>query len=321
MSALYLREDFESLLDEAARFHGIPDPAFVEKDYYVTEALRAVASGFGDHVIFKGGTSLSKGWSLIHRFSEDIDLYVHPGDRGEKARNTLLKAVANAVGTCPALSARKLQPHPVKGVARATVFEYRSATYETRIENMVIVRAGIQSGIFPTEVLEIRSLLAEFLASRGVGPISNDMETFKMNVLHYRRTFVEKLFALHDKVARGVLAEGGHLGRYARHYYDVSQLLPLAEVQAMLNGPEYREIAADYHRLTSSYFPNQLLPAGMNLHESPALFPDAELKAILGASYLNECEILCYGSFPSYDEVINALSEARSKFQIDLLER
>jgi hypothetical protein len=52
--------------------------AFIEKDYYVTEALRVIANVAGDKVIFKGGTSLSKGWSLIDRFSEDIDLFLDP---------------------------------------------------------------------------------------------------------------------------------------------------------------------------------------------------------------------------------------------------
>ncbi len=53
--------------------------AFIEKDYYVTEALRIVATQWSTQVIFKGGTSLSKGWKLIERFSEDIDLFLQKG--------------------------------------------------------------------------------------------------------------------------------------------------------------------------------------------------------------------------------------------------
>ena len=53
-------------------------PAIIEKDYYVTEALRIIAATAGDKVIFKGGTSLAKGWNLIQRFSEDIDLFLDP---------------------------------------------------------------------------------------------------------------------------------------------------------------------------------------------------------------------------------------------------
>ncbi len=318
MSALYLRPDFRDLVVEAARFHGIPDPAIVEKDYHVTEALRAIALGLGSRVIFKGGTSLSKGWNLIRRFSEDIDLYVDPEGRGEKARNSLLKSVGSAVATCPALTARTEQPYPIKGIARATVFEYQSAFADTLIDNTVILETGIQSGIFPTQVCEIRSLLATLLEERQVGHISGDMDSFGMTVLHFRRTFVEKLFALHDKVARGMLVEGSPLGKYARHYYDVSQLLPLPEVHAMLNGPEFREIAADYHRLTSAFFPNQLLPARMNLHKSPALFPDKELISKLATSYKTECETLCYGEYPSFDDLLSGFDSIRQTLLVDL---
>ena len=52
-------------------------PALIEKDYYVTEALRIIATAAPDKIIFKGGTSLAKGWNLIQGFS-DIDIFVDP---------------------------------------------------------------------------------------------------------------------------------------------------------------------------------------------------------------------------------------------------
>ena len=77
---LYEHPDFEQAILRAADHYsgrGLR-PAIIEKDYYVTEALRIVAATVGDKVIFKGGTSLSKGWNLIERFSEDIDLFLDP---------------------------------------------------------------------------------------------------------------------------------------------------------------------------------------------------------------------------------------------------
>lgn len=50
----------------------------MEKDYFVTEVLRTVAEHFPTQSIFKGGTSLSKTWRLIDRFSEDVDLFPAP---------------------------------------------------------------------------------------------------------------------------------------------------------------------------------------------------------------------------------------------------
>ena len=77
---LFEHPDFEQAILQAAehfRDRGLR-PAIIEKDYYVTETLRIVATTQGDQVIFKGGTSLSKGWNLIQRFSEDVDLFLDP---------------------------------------------------------------------------------------------------------------------------------------------------------------------------------------------------------------------------------------------------
>src|ERR1700689_287115 len=76
--------------------------AIIEKDYYVTEALRLVSLTAGDKVIFKGGTSLSKGWNLIQRFSEDVDLFLDPlafdPPLGKNAVDRQLKKIRDVVG-------------------------------------------------------------------------------------------------------------------------------------------------------------------------------------------------------------------------------
>jgi predicted nucleotidyltransferase component of viral defense system len=67
---LFEHGDFEQAVTRAAaHFKGTGwREAFIEKDYFATEALRLIANAAGDKVIFKGGTSLSKGWNLIERF-------------------------------------------------------------------------------------------------------------------------------------------------------------------------------------------------------------------------------------------------------------
>jgi predicted nucleotidyltransferase component of viral defense system len=74
---LFEHSEFEQALLRTAAASNVTEQ-FVEKDYYVTEILRIIAIELGDKAIFKGGTSLSKGWGLISRFSEDIDLFVDP---------------------------------------------------------------------------------------------------------------------------------------------------------------------------------------------------------------------------------------------------
>lgn len=77
---LFEHADFEQAIIRAAehfRGQGLR-PAIIEKNYYVTEALRIIAATAPDKIIFKGGTSLAKGWNLIQRFSEDIDIFLDP---------------------------------------------------------------------------------------------------------------------------------------------------------------------------------------------------------------------------------------------------
>ena len=82
-------------------------PGIIEKGYYVTEALRILADVAGDKIIFKGGTSLSKGWNLINRFSEDIDIFLDPEaftpPLGKNGISRELRNLRDAVATHPAL--------------------------------------------------------------------------------------------------------------------------------------------------------------------------------------------------------------------------
>src|SRR5579863_3946075 len=107
---LYEHPDFEQAILRAAEHFGGRGlrPAVIEKDYYVTEALRTIALAAGDKVIFKGGTSLSKGWNLIQRFSEDIDIFLDPlaftPALGKRSIDTMLKKLRDAIGSHPALT-------------------------------------------------------------------------------------------------------------------------------------------------------------------------------------------------------------------------
>ncbi len=70
----YNLEERMILLERAAAENGLPRPA-IEKDWWVTMVLKALSTTKYAHLFsFKGGTSLSKGWGLIERFSEDIDI-------------------------------------------------------------------------------------------------------------------------------------------------------------------------------------------------------------------------------------------------------
>ena len=85
MTLLHNLPDFGDLIAVTARNHAI-DPSLVEKDYWIMHGIWGLQQlGFGFEL--KGGTSLSKGLRLIHRFSEDIDILIHPDSELPTGRN------------------------------------------------------------------------------------------------------------------------------------------------------------------------------------------------------------------------------------------
>lgn len=292
-------------------------PAIIEKDYYVTEALRIVASTAGDKVIFKGGTSLAKGWSLIQRFSEDIDIFLDPAafqpSLGKRAIDRELKKLRDAVGEHPALTFLSNESQTIGGFGRCDKFSYAQRFGGPgEVAGRVMVEAGTASGREPTAVIELRSYLGQFLRATGLSLGAEDEDAFCLRLLHFRRTFVEKLFAIHGKVEL-LKRDRQPLGTYARHYYDLFQLAAQADVIEMLNSAEYATIKADYDRISRAHFPRSYFcPDGMSFGSSDALFPPPALAATIGAEYEGQCELLCYGPYPSWADIQARFQELRT---------
>jgi hypothetical protein len=307
---LFEHPDFEQAVLQAAEHFRERNlrPAIIEKDYYVTEALRVIATTSRDKVIFKGGTSLVKGWNLIQRFSEDIDIFLDPTafqpPLGKRGIDRELKKLSDAIGRHPALSFEKNESKTIGGFGRNDRFSYTQRFGGPgEVANRVLVEAGAASGREPSEMVELRSYLSEFLKQTGRSLGAEDEGPFPFRLLHFRRTFVEKMFAIHSKVE--LLKQTKQpLGSYARHYYDLFQLSQQSAVDAMLRSEEYATIKNDYDRISKTHFPKSyFFPEGMSFARSDALFPPAELAEIVGVEYENQCRMLCYGPYPSWPEV------------------
>jgi len=315
---LYEHPDFEQAVlraEEHFRSRGLR-PAIIEKDYYVTEALRIIATAAGDKVIFKGGTSLSKGWNLIQRFSEDIDIFLDPVAfrpvLGKRGIDRELKNLRDAIGNHPALTFAEAESHTIGGFGRSDRFSYAQRFGGPgAVVNRVLVEAGTASGREPTMVVELRSYIGQFLGATGVSLNAEDEGGFMLRLLHFRRTFVEKMFAIHAKVEL-FKRERRPIGSYARHYYDLFQLAAQPEIRDMLQSAEYATIKADYDQISRAHFPKSYFhPEGMSFARSDALFPPPELAAIIGPEYERQCQMLCYGPFPAWAEVQARFEELR----------
>ena len=178
---LFEHADFEQSILRAAqhfRTRGLRS-AIIEKDYYVTEALRILASR-GDNIIFKGGTSLAKGWNLIQRFSEDIDIFLDPESfhptLGKNGIYRELKKLRDAVGKHPALTFVQGESQTIGGLGRNDRFSYRQMFGGAgEVANRVLIEAGTASGREHTATVELRSHLGQFLNETGFsGPTMKD---------------------------------------------------------------------------------------------------------------------------------------------------
>ena len=311
--------DFEQAIIRATdhfRALGLRE-ALIEKDYYVTEALRIIEQVAGPRVIFKGGTSLSKGWSLIQRFSEDIDIFLDPTGfeppLGKKGIDRELKKLRDVVGQHPALTFVDQESQTIGGFGRNDRFEYPQLFAGAgEIRNRVFVEAGTASGRQPTERVFINSYVGQFLAQTGVTLGTDDEGPFEMRLLHFQRTFVEKLFAIHAKVD-AFKNTGQPIGGYARHYYDLFCLAQRPEVLAMLRSAEYAAIKADYDRISVAHFSKSYVPPpDMSFARSDALFPSAALRASIAADFEAQCRILCFGRSPTWGEVEARFEDIRN---------
>lgn len=312
---LHQHEEVRDALVAAAGHYDL-DPLFVEKDYYVTEILRIVARALPGRTIFKGGTSLSKGWRLIDRFSEDIDLFVDR-DRwepplGKRPLDKVLKQLRDAVADHPAFTYSPDESRTIGGTGREDQFAYQSLFEELPgLRSVILLEPGVQSGKQPTEDVEISSLVADYLQDHGDADLAGDLGPFEMTLLHFRRTFVEKLFTVHSKVER-LKQDGEPLGRDARHYADLHALAARPEVEAMLRSDEYEQIKADYEKRSLEHFPKGYRPPpDLSFAASDAVFPPEELRDRIEPDYEAECSRLFPGAYPSFDEVLGRLEGLR----------
>src|SRR5258708_21879225 len=257
---LFEHKDFEQAIVRAVDHFSARKlrPAIIEKDYYDTEAMSIIADKAPDKIIFKGGTSLAKGWNMIQRFSEDIDIFLDPRAfepvLGKNGIDRELKGLRDAVAAHPALTFVAAESQTIGGFGRNDRFSYTQRFGGTgEVPNRVLLEAGTASGREPTTVVKLRSYLGQFLEETKTSLGVDDEGPFSLRLLHFRRTFVEKMFAIHGKVQL-LKRDNTPLGTYARHYYDLFQLAAQAEVIAMLKSSQYPAINKDYDPINRDYF-------------------------------------------------------------------
>lgn len=244
-------DDLNALVAATADALGMP-MAYLEKDFWVTEVLRAASAAqtiiLPDKSIapvtftFKGGTSLSRVFRIIERFSEDVDLLAEfPAESSVNARHKILKAVDKAVKTHLGLASHQVRvSSSTTGVKRYTEYSYRVDSPSADLKDGVLLELGSRGGSQPSTVHEYRSLVADH-AIKVLGEdvsVWEEFAPFEVNVLAPERTLFEKLAAVHDAASRNDI---DRLMKHGRHFYDIYCLLENAQVLERLAAIESSE--------------------------------------------------------------------------------
>jgi len=198
---------------------------FVEKDYWITSVLLHLAkSKYVDTCVFKGGTSLSKGYNLIDRFSEDIDIAII-NDKRKKGNE--IKTIIRSIEKNITADLKELQ---IEGVTskgsrfRKSVFEY-ATTQKGNANNKLVIEINSFANPFPYQRLTIQSMVFDFLMqTNNENYIKQyNLQPFEINVLNKEQTLLEKLVSL----IRFSFQENtvGSISGKIRHFYDLYYLM------------------------------------------------------------------------------------------------
>ena len=305
----------------------------VEKDFWVCWTLRKLFElpEWGEHLTFKGGTSLSKCWNLIERFSEDIDIVIDRGVLGFGGGNTpetapskkqttkRLKALKEA---CQQTIRDRIQPALIEVISselprdlewalepdaddpdgQTLLLIYPTAFPEQAayLRRAVKIEMGARSDTDPAESIDIRPYISDAFPDLLSEPGA------RVRSVMPRRTFWEKAMLLHEETFRPEAKRRGEA--MARHYYDLYRLilagigdesardLDLFDRVAAHRQVFFRHNWVDYSTLN---------PGQLRLLPAEADRPDWQ------ADYEGMRQEMFYGDVPTFDEILVVVASFR----------
>lgn len=326
-------EQRKATIDQAEQLSGI-SAKVIEKDWWVTLTLKALfGSVYSRYIVFKGGTSLSKCWKLIARFSEDIDIGVSPEAFGMKYVENPSKSAVNrlkrrgcsftsnelkqelerqmsAMGVPPGMTI-------INAAVVSSVFPdtdpqtlyikypslYNPSSY---IADEIKVEASVRSLRSPYATVAINSLLNE----HNPNPVFGETP-FTVDAVEPRKTFLEKAFLLHEEFRKPDRAKIKS-ERMSRHLYDLGNIMKTPFGQEALNDfhlydhlIKHRE---SYNRISWVDY--------KTLNRSTLSFiPPDEILDVYRQDYARMQEQMIYGDALSFDDLIEQLKKLQNDFR------
>lgn len=303
----------------------------IEKDFWVCWTLDALFNGLatgGPRLLFKGGTSLSKAFGLISRFSEDIDITVFRDDLGQKADVAELDALSGkkrrarldairmacqryiagplfeqfnqlAASIIPTARYRlKIDPEDKDGQTLLFWYPAVTASVGDYIRSAVKIESGAKSALDPHIATAIHPYVAEDVSGLN-------LQVANITTVKPERTFWDKVIILHGlrqwHDRRNQLRHGGQ--RVSRHYYDVHQLVQAA---AAAEWQADQVLAVDCAHHARLFFGSADLGLDTAAHGTFTLAPSPAMRDALVKDYIAMSGMI-FGEIPSLDSVLASI--------------
>jgi len=306
------------------------EPQIVEKDLWVTTFLQLIFSlPFADKLVFKGGTSLSKVWNLIERFSEDIDLAIDrelfdlQGDLTIKQIKKLRKQSSLFVKETFCAELQKtvekyglqnlccIEPQP-DGEGDKTYPEPRKIfiRYQSLFDSLPYIKAeivleiGARSLIEPTEKSEIKSMISENL------PIETLLVNSQIITAVPEKTFIEKAFLLHEMFSCGdqMLAD-----RKSRHLYDLEKMM---DKDFAITAISNNELWNTIHRHRDKFTHINGVDYSQDIRPNITLIPPAQVIDDWQQDYEIMQNTMIYGKSLTFNELIDRIKQLEKRIQM-----
>lgn len=316
------------IFQQVSSLRNLPAEA-VEKDWWVTTALRALFSlPINNQFVFKGGTSLSKCWGYLDRFSEDIDIAMNRESLGfaEELSNTQIKKLRKKSSEYVSTTLRSTLSQRLEEMGiPAYAFQVEAEThadgmsdhdpqrlfvrYDAKtirngyLKDQVIVEVGSRSQLEPNELKTVSSFV-----DSAYPTASFSQPTFTVPAISPAKTMLEKLILLHEKLIQADL-NPAHQDRISRHLYDIECLMR-TDYCAIAVGDEilYQNILAHRARFT----PIKGIDYAQLRKQDLAFIPQGMQLSFFERDYQRMQENMIFGASLPFPQLIARLQELKA---------
>ncbi len=313
------------ILDKVALTTGLPVES-IEKDWWVTMVLQALFScGCADHIVFKGGTSLSKAWNLIERFSEDIDIAIDrrffgfDGELKRKQISNLRRASCSYIkDKLQSELNQKLQENGISGYSlfvpetedttkdpQTIEIKYNTLFNTNYIQNKVVIEIGSRSLIEPSENVQMRSLIADTFPNADFTDNYCNIPT-----VIPQRTFLEKAFLLHEEFQKPM--DKIRVDRMTRHIYDLEKMMDTDFAKEALNNTDLYNAIVEHRRTLTAM---KEVDYSTHAPETINFVPPASVIDAWKKDYEIMQEYMIYGESLPFDKLIGRIKELNERFR------